>query len=292
MRLADSFAIDLVSVDAAQVYRHMDIGTAKLTKQEQANYPHQLIDICDPAQVYDVSQFRVDALAAIARSHALGRIPLFVGGSMFYFSALEHGVSQLPSADAQTRAEIDAEARKVGWEALHQKLAQIDPLSAKRINAADQQRIQRALEIYRLTGIKPSEAMQQAAPGKLRHPLYKFNITHPDRVALHQSIELRFVQMLEQGLIEEVQALKARGDLHLELPSMRCVGYRQVWSYLEGEYDEQTMIDKSCAATRQLAKRQLTWLRNQRGQIWLNSIYGDNAALVGRFIASYQASNI
>lgn len=283
-KFADESGIDLVNVDAAQVYRGMDIGTAKLTKQEQATSPHQLIDIRDPSETYDASQFRDDALEIIKTSHEQGRIPLFVGGSLFYFSALENGVSDLPGADEKTRAAIDEEASKIGWGAMYEQLKAIDSDSAKRINGADQQRIQRAFEIYRLTGLKPSVAMAQSKPKRLDCPLLKFNITHPERSVLHHKIGLRFAQMLDNGLIEEVAGLKARGDLHLELASMRCVGYRQVWSYLQGEYDRQGMIDKSCAATRQLAKRQLTWLRNQRGQVWLDSTYPKNDQIIEQFL--------
>ncbi len=287
IQLADEYDVSLINVDAAQVYRGMDIGTAKLTQQEQARYPHQLIDIRDPAQSYDVAQFIDDSTVSIKTAHDKGRIPVLVGGSMFYFSALANGVSGLPAADEDLRAKIEHDASEVGWPAMHAKLAEIDPDTARRIQPFDQQRIQRALEIYALTGEKPSEAMRRLAPQKLQYPLFKFSLYHPERKVLHQRISQRFIQMLEQGLIEEVSALRARADLSLNLPSMRCVGYRQVWLYLDGEIDEQSMIDQSCAATRQLAKRQLTWLRNQSGQIWLDSTYPRNAELIGEFIKPF-----
>lgn len=283
IQLADRLAVDLVNVDAAQVYRGMDIGTAKLSKQQQRAYPHQLIDIRDPSDPYDAAQFRRDALQIIKTSHRNGRVPLLVGGSLFYFSALENGVSKLPAADAAMRATIAAQAEALGWPALFAQLQAADPECAARINPADQQRVGRALEIHRLTGLKPSVAMAQAQPEKLNLPLLKFNLSHPDRAILHQTIARRFQQMLDQGLIDEVAHLKKRADLHPKLAALRCVGYRQVWAFLNGEYDEQTMIAKSCAATRQLAKRQLTWLRNQSGQIWLDATYKHNAAIIENF---------
>ncbi len=282
-QLSEHYEVDLINVDAAQVYREMDVGTAKLTKAEQKQFPHQLIDIRDPKDSYDAAQFRQDALKAIDASHKSGRIPVLVGGSLFYFAALENGVSNLPAADPALRAQLDAEGERLGWAALHQRLASIDPVLGKRIDCHDQQRIQRALEIHALTKAVPSEVMKQAKPQPLDLPLFKFNLVHPDRKALHQTIAVRFKQMLQDGLVDEVKALRARGDLSLELPSMRCVGYRQVWQHLDGEHDEQTMIDKSTAATRQLAKRQLTWLRNQRGQIWLCSKSQNNVDFMARF---------
>lgn len=287
MQLADTQDVDLISVDAAQVYRGMDIGTAKLTQDEKAQYPHQLVDIRDPSETYDVAQFIKDAMASIEMAHQHHRIPVLVGGSMFYFSALANGVSDLPTADEGLRAEIGEEAKVIGWSQMHASLQSIDPLIAKQINNTDQQRIQRALEIYALTGEKPTEVMQRYVPQKLNYPLLKFNLYHPDRKVLHQRIGERFAQMLEQGLIEEVSTLRSRGDLSLDHSSMRCVGYRQIWLFLDGQIDEQAMIDQSTAATRQLAKRQLTWLRNQSGQIWLNSTDDSNAKIITKFIAPY-----
>lgn len=277
-------AVSLINVDAAQVYRGMNIGTAKLGADALRKYPHALIDIRDPAQVYDAAQFVEEANALIGDAHKGGRIPVLVGGSQFYFSALERGVSKLPAANEEIRREIDQQAAQQGWASMHQQLQEIDPKSAHRIKAGDRQRIQRALEIYRVTGQPPSVLMASSKPEKLAKSLIKFNLFTPDRGLLHQRIAHRFDTMLEAGLIEEVEGLKARGDLHLDLPSMRCVGYRQVWQYLEGELSWDEMAANSIAATRQLAKRQLTWLRHQRGQIWLSSEFKHNVKLILPFI--------
>ena len=277
-------AVSLINVDAAQVYRGMNIGTAKLDTDALQRYPHALIDIRDPAQIYDAAQFVEDASALIDIAHEQGRIPVLVGGSQFYFAALERGVSTLPAANEEIRREIDQQAAQLGWASMHQQLQKIDPKSAHSIKVGDRQRIQRALEIYRLTGQAPSVLMASSKPVKLAKSLLKFNLFTPDRALLHQRIARRFAVMLEAGLIEEVESLKARGDLHLDLPSMRCVGYRQTWQYLEGVLNREDMIAKSIAATRQLAKRQLTWLRHQRGQIWLSSEFEHNVELILPFL--------
>lgn len=276
--------VSLINVDAAQVYRGMNVGTAKLDADALAQYPHALIDIRDPAQVYDAAQFVADASALIDIAHQQGRIPVLVGGSQFYFSALERGVSKLPGANKEIRREIDQQAEQLGWTIMHQQLQEIDPKIAATIKAGDRQRIQRALEIYHLTGQAPSALMASSKPVKLLKSLLKFNLFTPDRVLLHQRIARRFELMLKAGLIEEVEGLKARGDLHLDLPSMRCVGYRQTWQYLDGELSREEMIANSIAATRQLAKRQLTWLRHQRGQIWLSSEFEHNVELILPFL--------
>lgn len=284
IELSKRKAVSLINVDAAQVYRGMNIGTAKLDADSLRQYPHALIDIRDPAQVYDAAQFVQDANALIEVAHQQGRIPVLVGGSQFYFAALERGVSKLPPANEQLRREIDQQAAQTGWASMHQQLQDIDPDSARMIKAGDRQRIQRALEIYRITGQAPSALMASSKPKKLAKSLLKFNLFTPDRKCLHQRIARRFELMLEAGLIEEVEGLKARGDLHLDLPSMRCVGYRQIWKYLEGELSSGEMAATSIAATRQLAKRQLTWLRHQRGQIWLSSEFEHNVELILPFI--------
>lgn len=282
--LAKRMPVSLINVDSAQVYRGMDIGTAKLDKAMLAAFPHALIDIRDPLEVYDAAQFVEDARAEIERAHQLGRIPVLVGGTLFYFSALEQGVSRLPQANLEIRKQLEQQAAQQGWPAMHSQLQKIDPAIAAGIKPGDRQRIQRALEIHRLSDQLPSEVMAAAMPEPLTHPIFKFNLYTPDRKLLHQRIARRFEQMLSAGLLDEVAGLKARGDLHLDLPSMRCVGYRQAWQYLDGELDERAMLDAGVAATRQLAKRQLTWLRHQRGQIWLSSEYPDNVELILPFI--------
>lgn len=284
MRLADRLDVALINVDAAQVYKGMDIGTAKLDATSREQYPHALIDIRDPSEVYDASRFVEDATALINQAHLTGKIPVLVGGSLFYFSALEKGVSKLPPANSDIRQAIEREAEEHGWNALYERLYAIDPVICRSINAGDKQRIQRALEIYQLTGTPPSEAMAASKPRPLDHSVLKFNLFTPDRHSLHKRISLRFADMLDSGLVEEVATLKEREDLHLDLPSMRCVGYRQVWLYLAGEMDYATMKSKGEAATRQLAKRQLTWLRHQRGQIWLSSEYERNVELILPFL--------
>ena len=284
MQLADRLDVCLINVDAAQVYRGMSIGTAKIDQATQQRYPHALLDIREPNEVYDAAQFVQDANLLIEQAHLAQQLPVLVGGTMFYFSALEKGVSRLPEANEAIRQSIEHEALKLGWQRMYEKLNNIDPKLCQTIRAGDRQRIQRAMEIYLLTGQVPSEIMDKNKPKGLVAPLLKFNLYTPDRKLLHQRIDARFASMLENGLVEEVQALKSRHKLHLDLPSMRCVGYRQVWQYLAGELDYQTMRNKGVSATRQLAKRQLTWLRHQRGQIWLSSEYDNNAELIQRFL--------
>lgn len=284
MRLADRLDVALINVDAAQVYRGMNIGTAKLDSNLLKKYPHALIDIRDPAETYDVSQFLEDARVLIDQAQAAGRIPVLVGGTLFYFTALELGVSLLPEANVAIRESLDNEAESIGWEALYQRLQSIDPLLCRTIDAGDRQRIQRALEIYQLTGKPPSRVMAESGPRPLLKKIIKFNLYTPDRQLLHARITQRFNQMLDAGLVDEVEGFKAREDLHLDLPSMRCVGYRQIWQYLAGEMDYDTMKARGMAATRQLAKRQLTWLRHQRGQIWLSSEFEHNVKFILPFL--------
>ncbi len=270
LELAQQVPTEIISVDSALVYRGMDIGTAKPTAAELAAVPHHLIDIIDPLQAYSAADFRADALRLIAEIHQRGKLPLLVGGTMLYFKALLDGISPLPEADPQVRADIEAQAAAVGWAALHAELAQVDPVSAARIHPNDPQRINRALEVYRLTGKSLTE-LTQTKGEPFPYKVSQFAIAPTERAELHRRIALRFEQMLAQGFEQEVALLKQRPDLHPQLPSVRCVGYRQMWDYLDGlvSYDE--MVYRGIAATRQLAKRQLTWLRSWSDLCWLDS---------------------
>ena len=261
LELAAKLPLEIVSLDSAQVYRGMDIGSAKPSRQERERVPHHLIDLVDPDEAYSAGRFRTDALRAVQDILARDRIPLLVGGTMLYYRALVSGLDAMPAADAATRAAIATEAAARGWPALHADLARVDPAAARRIPPRDAQRIQRALEVWRLTG-SPMSALQTASAARLPFALKTFAIVPPDRAALHRRIAERFDAMLRAGLIEELQALKSRYRLSANLPSMRAVGYRQVWSYLEGACDRATLREQAIAATRQLAKRQLTWLRS------------------------------
>ena len=255
--------VEIVSVDSALVYREMDIGTAKPDAAERAAAPHHLIDIIDPAETYSAAQFRADALALVGEIVARGKVPLLVGGTMLYYKALTQGLNDLPTADPVVRATLDADAARDGWPALHARLAAIDPDTAARLAPNDSQRIQRALEIFMLTG-QPMSALL-AAPRVVQDDApYRFvpvALEPSDRAVLHRRIEARFDAMLAHGFIDEVKRLRARGDLDLSMPSMRCVGYRQAWEFLDGATGYDEMRDKGIFATRQLCKRQLTWLR-------------------------------
>lgn len=262
---------DLISVDSALVYKGMDVGAAKPSPEELQQTPHRLIDILDPTEAYSAARFREDALAAMAEITSAGRIPLLVGGTMLYFRALEQGLAELPAADEQVRARLDAEMEQQGLAAMHQRLQQVDPDSAARIHPNDPQRIQRALEVYEITGQTMTELHAQAARDKFPYRLAKLIIAPEDRAILHKRIEKRFKLMLEQGFLDEVASLRARGDLDLSLPSMRAVGYRQVWEYLDGQYDYDEMVYRGVVATRQFAKRQFTWLRAEQGATWFDS---------------------
>ncbi|MCM2336206.1 MAG: tRNA (adenosine(37)-N6)-dimethylallyltransferase MiaA [Pseudomonas sp.] len=264
LALARMLPVEIVSVDSALVYRAMDIGTAKPTAEERAACPHHLIDIVSPEESYSAAQFRADALRLMDEITARGRIPLLAGGTMLYFKALRDGLSDLPAADATLRAEIDEAAAKHGWPALHAELARLDPDAAARLEPTDSQRIQRALEIVRLTGrpLADSYAKREMVPPPFR--MLPIALAPSDRAVLHARIEQRFDAMLAAGLIDEVRRLRERYRLDLSMPSMRCVGYRQAWEYLDGTDDYDTMRFKGIAATRQLAKRQLTWQRQFR----------------------------
>ena len=261
LELAARLPIEIVSVDSAQVYRGMDIGTAKPGPAERAKVPHHLIDLADPTEAYSAGRFRSDAIRTIADILARGRVPLLVGGTMLYYRALAAGLDDLPPADANIRTAIDAEAARRGWPAMHAELALIDPKTAARVQPTDPQRIQRALEVWRVTG-RPLSALHNSSALPLPFELKTFAIMPPDRADLHRRIAARFDAILKAGLIEEVKALKTRYRLSAEMPSMRSVGYRQVWEHLEGAYDRAALREKAVAATRQLAKRQMTWLRS------------------------------
>ena len=263
LAIAEQIPSEIISVDSALVYREMNIGTAKPTNEERASVPHHLIDILDPMESYSVMQFREDALRLSAEIIARGKLPLLVGGTMLYFKGLKDGLDALPQADAALRAELDAEAALIGSPAMHAKLEKLDPVTFARLKPNDSQRIQRALEIIALTGQPMSALLAQAPKSELPFNLLPIALEPSDRSVLHARIATRFDNMLQDGgLINEVKALRARGDLHLGLPSMRCVGYRQSWEYLDGDYGLAELREKGIAATRQLAKRQLTWLRS------------------------------
>lgn len=270
INLRKTLPVELISVDSALIYRGMDVGTAKPTEQEQAQAPHRLLDLLDPAQAYSAADFRRDALAEMAEITAAGRIPLLVGGTMLYFKALLEGLSPLPSADPEVRARIEQQAAEQGWNALHRQLEEIDPVAAARIHPNDPQRLSRALEVFFISG-KTLTELTQTSGEALPYQVHQFAIAPASRELLHQRIEQRFHQMLASGFEAEVRALFARGDLHTEMPSIRCVGYRQMWSYLAGETSHDEMVYRGICATRQLAKRQMTWLRGWEGVHWLDS---------------------
>ena len=261
LALARHFPAEIVSVDSAAVYRGLDIGTAKPDASERAAAPHHLIDIVDPTEAYSAGRFRDDALRLAGEIHARGRLPILAGGTMLYFSALTRGLADLPRANAQLRADIEARAAKEGWPALHAELARVDPASAARIEPTDSQRIQRALEVHALAGEALSALQARRDAVTLPFTPLRVALEPSDRAALHQRIARRFRAMLDAGLVEEVAALRTRYALHEGLPAMRAVGYRQAWQTLAGEAPPQTLADRGIAATRQLAKRQLTWLR-------------------------------
>lgn len=262
VEMVKRFPLEIVSVDSAMVYLHMDIGTAKPTAQVLNIAPHRLINLLDPKDAYSAGQFREDALREMDDIIVHGRIPLLVGGTMLYFRVLQQGLANLPRADINLRNELQMRAEKEGWEALHAFLASIDPKAAERIHVNDSQRIQRALEVYLLTN-KPMSTWQAEDTHSLSgYHLHNLVINPADRKYLHERIAKRFLQMLDLGLIEEVRQLYERGDLTKELPSMRSVGYREVWDYLDGQLKYEEMCDKAIVSTRQLAKRQMTWLRS------------------------------
>ena len=261
LALARVLPVEIVSVDSAQVYRGMDVGTAKPLASEREGVPHHLVDIIDPTEAYSAARFRADALKLMREITARARIPVLAGGTMLYFKALREGLGELPGGDEGIRAQIDAEAAARGWQALHAELARVDPQTAARLKPNDAQRIQRALEVFRLSGEPMSQLLGRGKGSALPFRLIELALVPSDRAVLHRRIEARFDAMLERGLVEEVRTLRKRYALQPNLPSMRCVGYRQAWQFLEGEIDRDELRNRGIFATRQLAKRQLTWLR-------------------------------
>ncbi len=269
--LVQHLPLDIISVDSDMVYRGMDIGTAKPDKTILQSAPHRLINICDPTERYSAGNFVADARREMEQVYAAVKIPLLVGGTGLYFRSLEKGFSVLPAADPVIRERLTSQLQEKGLQYLYDCLIAVDPESAERINKNDPQRIQRALEIYEATGTPASKWYAKGRIQQMEHPVVKIVVAPQERSVLYNRIEQRFLKMLESGLVEEVKALRQRGDLHAGLPSMRLVGYRQVWQHLDGEYSYKQMINKGIIATRQLAKRQFTWLRKEENAHWVDS---------------------
>lgn len=291
LSITDHFPIEIISIDSAQVYRYMDIGSAKPDPQILAKIPHHLINLIDPDQQYSAAQFRHDALLTMKEITLRGNIPLLVGGTMLYFKALREGLSDLPPADQQIRKEIEASAAEKGWSTLHHLLQSVDPMSAERIQPNDSQRIQRALEIYYLTGKPMSQQMVSSQPASIPYRLISIALLPSDRKVLHQRIQHRFETMLEMGLIEEVRSILSQFPLTLEMPSIRCVGYRQVYQYLQGQLSLMELREKGAAATRQLAKRQLTWLRSMDSLTEFDCLANDLVEQVLRYLQTMLNAN-
>jgi len=287
LELAARFPVEIVSVDSAQVYRGMNIGTSKPSAAVLARVPHHLVDICDPAERYNAGRFRRDALQLIPAIRSRGRIPLLVGGTMLYFRALTRGIAPLPEADPDLRAAIDARARQLGWPALHAELAARDPDAAARIRPADGQRIQRALEVLELTGERLSELQRQAEPPPFA--VASFALLPRDRAQLYAKIDQRFLEMMAEGFLDEVRALRARGDLDPDLPSLRSVGYRQLWAHLAGGCGFEEAVAAGQRATRHLAKRQLTWLRSEPSWIGIQGLEERELVPIERVMGSVAA---
>jgi tRNA dimethylallyltransferase len=285
VQLAQKLNAEIISVDSMLVFKGMDIGTAKPNLEERAGVPHHLIDILDPAESFSTGAFRRQALALMADITARGKLPVLVGGTMLYFNALFHGLAQLPSADDAVRAQLNAQAQAIGKEAMHAKLQLIDPVAAVRIHPNDPQRVQRALEVYELTGKSMTQLHAEAQAEEIPYQKIKLIIAPRDRAVLHEKIALRFKKMLQQGLVAEVEALYQRGDLTVQMPSVRAVGYRQVWSYLDGEINAEEMQEAGVIATRQLAKRQFTWLRRETDA---HSFYTEEQGVFSAVLTSVQ----
>ena len=294
LELARRFGGEIVSVDSAQVYREMDIGTAKPDAAVQAAVRHHLIDLIAPTDAYSAARFRADALHSIADIVARGALPILAGGTMLYFRALTEGLSVLPAADGATRAALEAEALARGWPAMHAELGRVDPQTAARLAPADSQRIQRALEVYRITGEPMSRLTGARERSDLPYRILKIGLAPHDRGVLHARIATRFGAMLDAGLVAEVRGLRARhgAALHANLPSMRCVGYRQAWEYLDGAFDAQELCARAIASTRQLAKRQLTWLRAMHDVEMLDCLREDLAAAAVERTAAFLAEDV
>jgi tRNA dimethylallyltransferase len=284
VELVQRLPLEIISVDSALVYRGMDIGTAKPDAATLALAPHRLIDIRDPGEAYSAAQFRVDALREMELICASGNTPLLVGGTMLYFRALEQGLSDLPGADPEVRAQLEGRAAEIGWAAMHQRLAEVDAQSAARIHPNDPQRIQRALEVYELTGVALSELCRRGSETPPNYRFLKIVLAPPEREVLHRRIEARFRAMLEQGFLDEVRGLHGRGDLDARLPALRAVGYRQAWMYLQGELSADEWVEKALLATRQYARRQLTWLRAEADAHWVDPLGADAVARVAALI--------
>jgi len=264
VELVKRLPLEIISVDSALIYRGMDIGTAKPDRATLEQAPHRLVDICEPDEIYSAARFRQDALEHIADIHRHQRIPLLVGGGMLYFKALEEGLSWLPAADPVIRAKLEEEAEQIGWTQMHARLQGIDPVAAERIHPNDPQRIQRALEVYEISGNPMSLLQNKNMATSLNHPLLKLVLSVEDRTVLHRRIEQRFDAMLEQGFIDEVRRMRDMEGMHAALPAVRAVGYRQMWEHLDGSFDENEMRRRGIVATRRYAKRQMTWLRSQK----------------------------
>lgn len=284
IELAKALDSEIISVDSALVYKGMDIGTAKPDIEERQGIKHHLIDTLDPSDAFSAGQFRKKTIALIEQISENGKTPILVGGTMLYFHALLNGLAVLPEADVKTRQEIDAQAAQEGWAAVHERLNEVDPVAAKRIHPNDTQRVQRALEVYRVSGRSQTDWLKEQADLALPFRPIKLVIAPSDRADLHQKIIVRFDAMLESGFVDEVRALYDRGDLDASMPAIRAVGYRQAWSYLSGEYDQATFREKSIIATRQLAKRQFTWLRQQTDAAWLET---GNKAVLAQALAAF-----
>ena len=280
LELAEKLPIEIISVDSAMVYRDMNIGTGKPPADVLARHPHHLVDILDPSQAYSAGQFVRDARALIADAHRRQRLPVLVGGTMLYFRALRWGLADMPAANAEVRAAIDLEASQVGWVGMHAKLAEIDPIAAARIQPNDAQRIQRALEVQRLTGRTLTQLHAASPPAEGNYVAYAW--VPGDREKLYANIEKRFHQMMNDGLLAEVAALHAREDLHADLPAIRCVGYRQLWEHLTGQVLLETAVQNAIFATRHLARRQLIWLRAEREVHWVDALESSARAQIER----------
>lgn len=287
--LHERLGLELISVDATMVYRGMDVGSAKPSAEELARAPHRLIDIRDPAEPYSAAEFREDALAEMRQISAAGRVPLLVGGTMMYLKQLLQGVANLPSSDPTVRAELEAEAQARGLAALHAALARVDPASAARIHPNDPQRLMRALEVFRLSGRSLSQLWAEQRPETFPWRTLSIGLAPADRAVLHERIARRFDAMLEGGFLDEVVSLRARGDLSPALPAMKSVGYRQAWAYLDGEGDLETLRHRGIVATRQLAKRQLTWMRSWEGLEWVDSLGSDPLGEVLKLVRDFGA---
>ncbi len=299
LHLTEHFPLEIISVDSAQIYRGMDIGTAKLDAATLRRFPHHLIDIIDPTETYSVAAFRQQALEAIADIHRRGRVPLLAGGTMLYVKALANGLSALPAADPLLRTHLEQRAAEIGWPALHGELQKIDPVTAARLEPGDAQRIQRALEVFELTG-QPLSALQKraekgASDKSVVGEIFPYRVLNlalqpSDRAILHQRVAQRFDAMLERGLVNELIALRQRYSLGCDMPSMRCVGYRQTWRFLEGECSAEELREQGIAATRQLVKRQLTWLRSMRGMLAFDCLRADLLTVLANQVEMFLAA--